>query len=378
MRARTPAWVGAALVALVAAAGGWLLLRNGDRGPPERPPRPVVFVHGMGASAARIGTPGGQFHPLLPRIAATFPRLGVCQRGAEPRPWDGSPCVFRYIDDPALAGEPGAPCPCRSDTGIIENAEKLAAEVSEVARNAGDRVILVGYSLGGAIVRAYLGLFHERADREVAAAILVDPATTGSWGFALDVRRHIDDPLLRLLAESAARVGGGAAGVDVTSEAYRDLQPRSDAYRLVARAPLPARVSTYTFWGDIRLELSAGVFGLERSVEIGDVALLPGDPDPQALPILGGQRFRPTPAPGAEALEFAHTARMELGPDELAELAGDCVPPDNACLDTARRLFDVPNAHGRVPTSLEVIRLSAFGRRMSLADAILEAVRRNA
>ncbi|HWC32938.1 MAG TPA: alpha/beta fold hydrolase [Actinomycetota bacterium] len=373
-------FVAAAAVVVAAAGAAWLLA--GGRGEPvPRLARPVVFVHGMSASAATMGTRGGQFHPLLPRISASFPRPGVCQLDAEPRPWNGSPCVFRYVDDIAATSEPGARCPCDSQSGILENARKLAADVSEVSANAGgDRVILVGYSMGGAIVRAYLGLFHERADREVAAAVLVDPATTGSWAFVLDARRHIDDPLFRLLAGAASRFVASRSGVALDSPAFADLQPRSPAYRAVAALPLPRTVSTYTFWGDIRLEIAPAAFGIERTVEIGDVALLPGDPDPTALPALGGQRFRPTGLiPPAEALEIRHTRHLRLTPGDVADLSAACLERTAGCVDTAIELLDIPDSHSNVPTALAriVVEPSALGGRRTLEDAILVAIARN-
>ena len=377
--------VAVALASLVAAVAttAWLVGRREAPAPPARPPRPVIFVHGMGGNAADIGVRGLAFDPLLPRIAAEFPRPGICQRDAQPRPWDGSPCVFRYVGDRAVAGEPGAACPCDSQSGLEENARKLAAEIGEVFRNAGGaRVVLIGYSMGGAIIRAYLGLFSTEADRQVEAAILIDPVTTGSWAFGLDVREEFDDPGLRLLAEILSRAAAANLNVDLDRPAYRDLQPLSEIYRRVAELPLPATVSTYTFWGNIRVDATAGVLGLHRELDAGDLALLAGDPDPSALPPLGGQRFLPDPGAGAEALEVPHSARMTLGPGDLAYLASACLglDPGTECLDAADSVFDVPNAHWRISGELGTIRVDSpeLGGEVSLEDAILAAVRRNA
>jgi len=374
--------IGALVAIPIVGLAAWILTRAAPP-VPEPTSAPVIFVHGMGASAADMGVRHLAFDPLLPRIAAELPRPGVCQRDAQPRPWGGSPCVFRYVGDRATAGEPGATCPCDSQSGIEENARKLAAEIEEVFGNAGGtRVILIGFSMGGAILRTYLGLFAEEADRQVAAAILIDPATTGSWAFGLDVRDEFDDPAVGLLAEVLTRVAATNLNVDLERPAFRDLQPRSAIYRRVAALPLPRTVSTYTFWGDIRVEATAGVLGLGRELAAGDLTLLPGDPDPSVLPPLGGQRFLPAPAPGAEALDVPHSARMTLGPEELGRLAAACatLDPGTECADAAGTIFDLPNAHWRISGELGEIRVDApaLGGEVSLEDAILAAVRRNA
>ena len=64
------------------------------------PQAPVIFVHGMGSSAAEVGET--QFAALLEGVAREYPSPPICQKDAQiGRAWKGSPCVFRYVEDKA-------------------------------------------------------------------------------------------------------------------------------------------------------------------------------------------------------------------------------------------------------------------------------------
>lgn len=359
-----------AVTAALAAVAAWVAVREPGLGPP------VVFVHGMGASAADMGTPDGPFERLLPRLADAHPYPGVCMDDAQPaRRWEGSPCVFRYVDDVAAGGD--------SQSGVEENAEKLAREVAEVHRRGdGKRVVLVGYSMGGTIVRAYLALHAAEAERFVASAILIDPATAGSWGYALDLRDRFDNPVARAIAEAVSGLAADIVDVDVDRPAFRDLRPGSQLYRRLAALPLPRRVSYYTFWGDARLLLRPlpGDTGLpELRLELGDLWLLPGDPDPAAVPPLGGQRLTPPVDPPAEALEIPHRHETVLDPGRVILVVAACADVGIGCLAAVRSVVDVPAAHWRIPFTIGEIPVDhpAFGR-TSLEDAVIRAVGRSA
>jgi pimeloyl-ACP methyl ester carboxylesterase len=360
------------LVAVVATAAvaTWLAVRE----PPRLGP-PVVFVHGMGASAADMGTTGGQFDRLLPRLAEAHPHPGVCMADAQSdRPWDGSPCVFRYVEDAAAGGD--------SQSGVEENAEKLAKEVAEVHRRAGGRrVVLVGYSMGGTIVRAYLGLHAADAGRLVASAVLIDPATAGSWGYALDVRERFDNPVAATIAEALSGLAADIMDLDLDRPAFRDLRPRNELYRRLAALPLPRTVSYYTFWGDARLvirPLPVDTGLPQLHLEVGDLWLLPGDPDPARLPDLGGQRLRPPVDAPAEALEIRHRHDTVLDPARVALVVGACLDIRLRCLAVLRSVANLPAAHWRIPFTIGEIRVDhpAFGQ-TSLEDAVIRAVGRS-
>lgn len=380
----------AALTLTALVAGSVPAPRAAQDGPP-----PVVFVHGMGASAADVGVapaPGAPapFGALLTAIADTNPRPGVCQEAAQPgRPWDGSPCVFRYVDDAAGATD-GLPGPNDSQSGVRENADKLAGEVAEVAATSGRRVVLVGYSMGGAIIRTYLATRAAEAERDVAGVVLVNAVTQGSWGFAAvgEIPKRVPGPLGQRLMLVLRSLAAGAAAVDFDRPAANDLRPRSALFRDITARPVPSSISYATFWGDIRVVVRRGllVYDLPASElpSLGDLGLLPGDPDPSALPELGGQRFTPRVDPGYEALDIPHTARIELEPETIRTVVDACGhrPPPGApaCTELLAGAFEVPNEHTSVALRMPevVVEHEALGGRVSLVEAILTVIGRMA
>ena len=102
-----------------------------------------------------------------------------------------------------------------------ENADKLADEIEEVAENTQRRVILVGYSMGGAIIRTYLT--SEDASERVEAVVLLDGVASGSWGYAFAgaVPRRASGKLGDRLSE-VMRPHGRVVG-------RRGLRPSGDA-----------------------------------------------------------------------------------------------------------------------------------------------------
>jgi pimeloyl-ACP methyl ester carboxylesterase len=354
----------------------------------------VIFVHGLGSSAADVGTGDpAPFGDLLRAIAERHPRPGVCQAAAQPgRAWDGSPCVFRYVEDIAEASEdgPARRGPNDSQSGVRENAGKLARELAEVSRNAGGaRVILIGYSMGGAIIRTLLAL-HPAEAALVEAVVLVDAVAQGSWGFSL-IREVVDrasGPLSGRTMDLLRTMAAGAAAVDLRRPAASDLQPRSDLYREIAAVRPPSSASYYTFWGDVRITLERRLYAYDLpDIELpsaGDLGLLPGEPAPDSLPELGGQRFTPTELDaGREAWDVAHTARIRLSADVMSTLIERCGRSTGGNIERCRELlaerFDIPNQHTAIPFTMSRVEVDVpeLGGRTTLLEAMLAAVGRN-
>jgi pimeloyl-ACP methyl ester carboxylesterase len=357
---------------------------------------PVVFVHGMGSNAADTGEPGpgsgspGQFQTLLEGIASRYPRGGVCQDAAQPdRSWDGSPCVFRYIEDKAEADEGGDASrgPNDSQSAVRPNAEKLAREVSEVFRKAGRGVVLIGYSMGGTIIRTYLAEHRRDAERHVDAVVMVHAAASGSWGYALaqELPRRFEGFGGRV-AELLQSATAAASAVDLRRPASKDLRPRSELLRSVASKQLPQSVSYYTFWGDIKVVIGRRLLTYDLPSfdlpSFGDLGLLPGDPDPAVLPELGGQRFSPDVDDAHEALDIGHQASIELGSDVIGDLVDACGQKprgnQNNCSELVAGHFDIPNVHTSIPITLDRITVDEprLGGVVTILQAILNAIGR--
>jgi pimeloyl-ACP methyl ester carboxylesterase len=357
----------------------------------------VIFVHGMGQSAADVGVDpkaggGAPFGDLLEAIADAHPDPDACQDDAQPdRPWTGSPCVFRYVEDLAEAAEGYRAQRGENDSqsAVQDNAEKLASEIEEVYDKTRRSVVLIGYSMGGAIIRTYLATHRQDADTRVAAVILVDAVTSGSWGYAFAeaVPRRAEGSLGERLRELMRSTAASSAKVDFTRPATRDLRPRSALFRRIAPMPLPKTVNYYTFWGDIRVSVERGLLVYDLPdfdmPALGDLGLLPGDPDPTALPELGGQRFSPPVNDDREALDVPHTTRISLDAVTIGELIDSCGHKSRdggkACRALVAEHFDIPNTHTSIPTTLGKVEVEVpeLGGRMTLLDAVLTAVERN-
>lgn len=348
---------------------------------------PIVFVHGMGSSAADIGRL--QFRDLLSALAKEHPARDVCQAGAQPDiPWRGSPCVFRYVEDAAETDDG----PNDSQSGVQSNADKLADEIDEVYDNAGRRpVVLVGYSMGGAIIRTYLATHRKAAARRVDAVVLIDAVTSGSWGyaFATEFPRRVEGSLGARLEELMRSLAASSAAVDFTRPATRDLTPRSDHLRKIAPMELPRNVSYYTFWGNIGVTIERRLLHYELPAfdlpSMGDLGLLPGDADPTHLPELGGQRFSPGVEGPDVALDVPHTTRIALDASVVSDLLSLCghqatEDATTDCSSVVREHFNVPNAHTAIPSSMGRVMVEepALGGRVTLLDAVLTAIGRHA
>jgi pimeloyl-ACP methyl ester carboxylesterase len=350
---------------------------------------PVVFVHGMGSSAADIGTV--QFADLLTGLAETHPAPGpekdVCQKDAQPdRPWDGSPCVFRYVED-AAETDGG---PNDSQSAVEDNADKLASELKEISRNAGgERVVLIGYSMGGAIIRTFLAEHRRSAERLVEAVVLIDAVASGSWGyaFATEVPRRFEGSLGDRLKELMRSMAASSASVDFARPATRDLSPRSELFRRIAPMRLPRNISYYTFWGDIRVVIERGLLHYElpdfKLPSLGDLGLLGGDPDPTVLPELGGQRFSPAVDDDNVALDVPHRTRIALDGAVIRDLISACgqKPAEDSpdCAKLAGKHFSIPNTHTSVPTTMARVMVDEpeLGGEVSLLDAVMTAIGRH-
>ena len=357
MEAVRPRLLVAALAVTVAAAVVAVVMAR------DEPPPPVIFLHGMSGDARDVGVRGGSFSTLLPALAERYPQPEACPAGAQPnRPWDGSPCVFRYVDDVALGG--------RSQSAVEDNADKLAVEVAEVVANTGQSAVLVGFSMGGAIIRAYLSLHPEHAARYVRGAVILHGAVSGSWLLAGE--GALRDFTAGAPGEVGDILGRLADGVR-RSPAVRDLTPGSGLMRRLAASPPPADIAYTTVWGDIEVTLELPGPSIDLP-SLGDVVLLPGPADPTEVAELGGQRF----APGPSAIEIRHGDRISLGAGDLGELTLACsLPFAPDCRTAVRTAFASPSAHWSIPESMDEIRIerSPLGAG-TLEELVIEAVGR--
>lgn len=256
--------------------------------------REAIFLHGITTSADDV-----RFDDLLPGLVAEFP---------------GRVRVFQYVQDKAPQGcagpialpeEPngGMPfdadsandnvCDSQSDVGL--NAVKLGNEVRAAYLRSGRPVILIGFSMGGAIIRGLLAYSAERGDGVIDmidSAFFLETPHDGSLQFRWMVEESQHETTF---------VGGRIADVlmdslqlDPTRPAVVALWPQSAWLNWVNPEPshLPD-VPYFNAFGDIRIteERCTWIWCTDEPKvlwHMGDMAIGPGSDDPFDVPAQGG------------------------------------------------------------------------------------------
>jgi hypothetical protein len=275
------------------------------------PPKPVIFVHGLNQDASRTDN---EFPSVL-RDSALSPNARY----------------FHYYQDRADAGACGANLPavppdagipidagsegtsqCDSQSDIGLNALALDEFVAQqYAQSGGQKVVLVGYSMGASIIRGFLdystganaGAGDGVAGAMVDSVMFIAGAHDGSWallpfnagsalGSAIGLESFVDDWIGQVTADFH---------VDFARPPGTELSPFSSWYAWANSPdrPLPADIGYYNAYGNIDVKGEGCVwrpfFGSIchdfHLLDLGDGALLPGDSDPYVSDWRGGARF---------------------------------------------------------------------------------------
>lgn len=268
---------------------------------------PIIFVHGLGANSNDIGTEQNnpaknQFVPLYAELESVY--------------GTGSVTTFAYVDDRSIKDNaPNQQCPaglyppCASQSSVDANALALSKEVKKLSTQTNHTVALIGYSMGGSIIRTLLAgcpdaqgtLNCPDAPGMVDSAFFLGTVQQGSW--LLKYKRGSDAvgaiPILgkaaNLLASGIYKLFGKVTGFNPGYPAYTDLQPQS-ANILAHNSTLPpANINYFNFYSDIQIQLSVKILPFWTiplgTLPLGDLVLLRGDDNPLASPKWGGARF---------------------------------------------------------------------------------------
>jgi pimeloyl-ACP methyl ester carboxylesterase len=309
--------------------------------------RPIIFVHGTNEDAANFTA---QMHadftdPNQPPDvnAQTFTALfealtlkydprymeAFCYVDDHAYDHGGAPSGCRFPLDPGAypsACAPGDPNRrCESQSSVDDNAQQLARTVealSDEAAAAGavtSKVTLIGYSMGGAVIRSflagcpapvapYLPLRCSNAASKIDQVFFVDPDQQGSWVLTINKGLNaatlsgdasIPSPItpfasvLPLVQQAIYDQLRSRMGLDPQSRGVADQTPQSASIIAHDQSPPPSGIAYYNFFGDIQLRLGINTYGLPLdpgapTLNLGDLVILAQDDHATVAPAWGG------------------------------------------------------------------------------------------
>lgn len=300
---------------------------------------PIVFLHGVNEDASVL-VRHAEWTSLFEALGATYdPNYVETFCYADDREYtDAIPaCPQPEQQDCVTASHPGGDYPaCVSQSRVSKNGIELAKVVIALAQRAStaagkpEKVTLMGYSMGSAVMRTMLAGCPDAADAGgnpvdndptlcQTAGALVDNAfflngvQQGSWLMKAksgwdaaslsgqEIPSGSSSPFLAILPvleqATLSALQDKLGGLSANSFAARDLTPQSHnilAHNTVP-LPLPPTVASYDFYGDDQLGLGTSMMGYKlppaQVLPLGDLVLLAQDDGPTAVPPWGGAAF---------------------------------------------------------------------------------------
>lgn len=253
--------------------------------------QPIIFVHGLHQNAHNMGK--REFIPIYTALQVFSPLQ-----------------TFYYVDDRAYADGtdsstacPPRYAPCNSESSVLDNAIRLAGMITQLSQQTQQKVTLIGYSMGAAIIRTVLAGCQQnmtcQANLGPKIAVLVnnvffiDGVQQGSW-MARVIQSTSVTAAVSLLQKIKLPITKALQGFNLKGAAEKDLAPRS--INVVSHNSMipPNHIRYFNFYGNISLSLNSNllIWPIKvANVDIGDGALLPGTDNPQDTPFWGGARF---------------------------------------------------------------------------------------
>ena len=276
--------------------------------PIDGPQAQVLFVHGVDQSAS-----DNVFSSLFDKVAAAVPgvkinrfdyfqdKVAKTPTGCDPLADSQQPVAIpaQTVGLPYDLSQ-NTPPRCDSEGDLGQNAFRLAQKIRQMYQSSGQKVILVGYSMGGETIRSFLAYSTSVGDG--VASGMVDSVVTmhgvqqGSW-FALGapalagLPQWLGTPIDNFIHNWAPNPGRLAT---------QQFNPRGSYIHWVHAhsANLPD-IPYYNTWGDERISIQHCYLPFHHGcVDVdaahwGDVVLLPGTDVPTQDTLLGGERFLP-------------------------------------------------------------------------------------
>lgn len=282
-----------------------------DVGPPPSASLdlPVVFIHGITANFNDVG-----FDAVLLEIGARTQSAAVnFEHYQDAGGGDGGPCISKPLIVPA---EPNGNMPinlesagasiCDSQGDLALNVTRLHHDVQAWYFEAGRRpVVLIGNSMGAAIIRGFLAYSAELADD--VATTMVDSV------FFLEGAQAGTKPGRNALEGTWPDVWFiGLANLDLSRPAIQDVVSESAWYQWTnPPASHVPDLPYFNVYGDMRVTANWTLWWLGTpqtfpvwGVPVGDSLIYPGVDDPHAVPVDGGARFLPNSSLGSQQWQW--------------------------------------------------------------------------
>jgi pimeloyl-ACP methyl ester carboxylesterase len=339
---------------------------------------PVVYVHGLGEDACATSNLGAVLDTVrerLPQGDLPRPPGSSCPSAGTP---GANPLRFHYVRDRADGGDQDRADGGSSQGGVGANARALHEYIGTLVDRGNRKVMLVGFSMGGLVIRSYLAKFGHEAGEHVAAAAFVESAHAGSYFATVAAAVASDDatreckaqvftlpagPLNSALCLALLKLARDEFNLNQPGAiALRDLQPRSEAVRAVASSSIPREPRYLNVAGDLVVRVPAGKIGEWAfgkpydDYELGDGIIPKGNSDPRETPVLGGGLFDPRRlGSGYDARQVLVPEICEVAPvqreklvDTLASVVGRAAkdPRAKAALYVGRKLLGAADAVG--------------------------------
>ena len=330
--------------------------------------RQYVFVHGIHGNFAKIASAINDPHAGDPNFASLLYSLH------EQCPSEQNVHIFAYYHDigDAYSGtftcKPGT-TPADTHVGLLyldpgstggntcDGNGPLALDATALdqyltviaSSHPGAAITILANSMGGAVTRGWLLLAQDNSPSDptlsaVDSVIFLEGAQQGSiwagvlesiWaGTAGSPERTLWDLFLHTPLASPIK----ALNLNPNDPGIIDLAPQSAWYNSVNLVPPPSGIAYFNFAGNIHITLNVNYFfGQSQiaSVGLGDYMMLPGNSNPTAEPLLGGEDFLPggrnIPNIHQFLLDDAHKAtyKIVVGPIQ-AVVAGSLITAGSA------------------------------------------------
>lgn len=316
----------------------------------------VLFVHGVDESSS-----DDVFHTLFAKVTAAVPSVSITHYDYfqdEAGRLSGGSC------DPSDPGQSGVSMPanvaglpfdasqnnparCDSEGDLGQNAVRLEQVIKDSYQRTGKKVILVGYSMGGEVIRSFLALSTSTNDG--VATSMVDSVVTihgvqqGSW-------LALGSPLLQGTLAGPLDWFIHHWAPNPARPATQQFNPTGTYLNWVHAhsTSLPA-IPYYNTWGDERAATRHCFFSwclTGPNSNFGDVVLQPGTDAPTQNQWLGGERFAPT---GYTASSWQWDERNQMYWDPIS---------DPLEIGLAQNLFNAPQQHSNITSQQSNIQVA--------------------